>query len=635
MIRHISLENWKAFENLELDLPEGTSFIVARNGLGKTSLLQALHFALFGDRRLLSSRSTVERAVRGGADSSARVKINVDLGSDEWVIERFVPGGLITRQELPAPTVWMNGNPLSERAWTDALVQTAGVGMTELRLLASIGEGGTLAVQDPKSTDSYNLVHHLSDVMGVSRLRTASEVLRKTAREAFTQANNERLTLRDRPERSAVGERERLLAERDLLAGRITELQEQLEHVRSRQKVRSDWAMWRDRDRAARKSAVAAATKISTAVAEHREVLGELDKRRFEVDLAPDSSALVLIEQAATMQRQARSLLDGLRAQRDAHLRATGSMDARLTSIDAALELLSRAEAICPTCRQPLSDESAERARAEHLREREAARVASALARADTARVDVAMADIAEAINFPALRAVPPPDEPMPEGSPEQDEAENRELSSQIDDARGQLQLIDASLQAIEVGNQQRAADAALSRRLVSQYRRADLASLTADSFDRLADTMCRHRINPLAELLAKRWAELWPGRPSLSLNLDTGALLGTVAQTEISLSDLSGGERAVAIVLLRLLALQSASNSPVLLMDEPLEHLDPRNRRLLANLLVAATRSAHAPPRQILVTTYEESVTRRLGQPIAGEGSNVVYVAAQSADLV
>lgn len=631
MIRNVSLTNWKAFERLQLDLPEGTSFIVAPNGVGKTSLLQSLHFGLFGDRLLLSSGSSIERAVRGGVGQVARVELTVDLSGAEWVIARDVPGDLGPRDALPTPSVTMDGGPASESAWTDALVQAAGVGLTELRLLAAIGEGGTLAALDVNSADSYNLVQHLSDVLGVSRLREAAVALRKSARETSASADNERLTLRDRPERSSHGEQERLSSERQPLPGRMRQILELLDQIEQRQELRREWTTWRDREHAARESAVAAATRLSAALSEYAEVLDELVGRHLDAaDYSSEASASALVERVTTMQREGRALLDELRVQRDMQLRAVGGIEARLSSIDAALQLLSESTAVCPTCRQRLSEEAAERARAEHLQEREQLLASEAAAQAAAARADAAIAALTRATSVTLPSATTPPTQPMPDGAPGQDEAAGSDLTGQLEEVRSRLQQIDASLHVLQAEAQQRAADAALSHRLVSRYRRADLASVAADAFDRLAESMCRDRINPLAELLEKRWSELWPGRPSLTLDRDTGAVLGKVGEAQISHADLSGGERAVALVLLRLLALQSASNSPILLMDEPLEHLDPRNRRLLASLLVAATRNSDAPPRQILVTTYEESVTRRLNQQVAGHGPNVVYVAAR-----
>jgi ABC-type lipoprotein export system ATPase subunit len=52
-----------------------------------------------------------------------------------------------------------------------------------------------------------------------------------------------------------------------------------------------------------------------------------------------------------------------------------------------------------------------------------------------------------------------------------------------------------------------------------------------------------------------------------------------------------------------------------ILWLDEPLEHLDPRNRRI-ASLLVKA--SEESQTRQIVATTYEEAVARRLDEAAA-----------------
>jgi DNA repair exonuclease SbcCD ATPase subunit len=629
MIQHVALWNWKAFERLDLDLPEGTSFIVARNGVGKTSLLQALHFGLFGDRRLLSSGSGVERAVRGGSGSVARVQLTVTIDGESWVIARMVPGDLAARSPLPAASVSANGRPTTEAAWMDALARASGVGLTELRLLSAIGEGGTLSVPDGKSTDTYNLVSHLSEVLGVSRLRDASVRMRKAARDTSTAADNERLTLRVRPERSSLGEQERLISEREPLPNRVLQLEEQVTQLAQRQQLRSAWRSWRTQEDAVRGQVWAAGMRLRSTWLKHRSVLDELLGEHPEVAEPPaGASAAGTLEFVANAQRDARGLLDELRRQRDTRLRAIGGLEARLASIDAALQLLAGATAVCPTCRQPLSAEAAERARAEHLQERDALLSTQSASQEVTVRADAAISAIG-AVVHDALPTLPtPPTEQLLEDSEAEDPVALVSLTEELDQARTGLQEIDASLRALQLDAQQRAADAALSRRLVAQYRRADLAAATADAFTRLADSICRERINPLAQLLGKRWSEMWPGRPALTLDLGTGELIANVADAELSLADLSGGERAVAIVLLRLLALQSASSSPILLIDEPLEHLDPRNRRLLASLLVAATRTS-APPRQVLVTTYEESLTRRFDHQVSGEGSNVVYVAA------
>jgi len=57
--------------------------------------------------------------------------------------------------------------------------------------------------------------------------------------------------------------------------------------------------------------------------------------------------------------------------------------------------------------------------------------------------------------------------------------------------------------------------------------------------------------------------------------------------------SEWSGSERTIVQVIVRLLAAQMISKCDFLLFDEPLEHLDPRNRRALASLLVSVSKTS------------------------------------------
>jgi len=51
---------------------------------------------------------------------------------------------------------------------------------------------------------------------------------------------------------------------------------------------------------------------------------------------------------------------------------------------------------------------------------------------------------------------------------------------------------------------------------------------------------------------------------------------------------------------------------------DEPLEHLDPNVRRHVANLLSRATGSRDRTLHQVVVTTYEEELARKLKERFA-----------------
>jgi DNA repair exonuclease SbcCD ATPase subunit len=94
----------------------------------------------------------------------------------------------------------------------------------------------------------------------------------------------------------------------------------------------------------------------------------------------------------------------------------------------------------------------------------------------------------------------------------------------------------------------------------------------------------------------------------------------------EIPFDQFSSGEKVIALLATRLLVLGASTRASFIWLDEPLEHLDPKNRRLTASLM--ATAGKHV--RQILITTYEETLARRLA---ASAHAQLRYVRAASPD--
>lgn len=66
------------------------------------------------------------------------------------------------------------------------------------------------------------------------------------------------------------------------------------------------------------------------------------------------------------------------------------------------------------------------------------------------------------------------------------------------------------------------------------------------------------------------------------------------------------------ATIILRLLDAEMVTMADFCWYDEPLEHLDPDVRRQVANLLSRVTKG-QSQLRQVVVTTYEESLARHL----------------------
>jgi hypothetical protein len=127
--------------------------------------------------------------------------------------------------------------------------------------------------------------------------------------------------------------------------------------------------------------------------------------------------------------------------------------------------------------------------------------------------------------------------------------------------------------------------------------------------------------VRPIAEELGPRWSAILPGRGGVAVS-GAGTLTRPLAGEHLAFDSFSGGERTVALVLLRLLVVQMTTNASFCWFDEPLEHLDPDARRQVASLLAGAGNSP--PLRQVLLTTYEQPLAERLAADSPGRVSVV-----------
>jgi hypothetical protein len=151
---------------------------------------------------------------------------------------------------------------------------------------------------------------------------------------------------------------------------------------------------------------------------------------------------------------------------------------------------------------------------------------------------------------------------------------------------------------------------AAADQSALAAAAREDLfAEVTEKTLNAVADRYMAERIEPLAHEIGRRWKLVF-GSEGLRFGSD-GQLSFSHGDVDLMLGDLSGGERATALLVTRLLLAGSVARASTIWFDEPLEHLDPRRRAAVARTIVLAAQAGAVG--QILVTTYEEGLVRRL----------------------
>lgn len=567
MILRIRLQDWRSYGDVTIELDRPVVFFVAPNGVGKTSLVDAIRRCLLGFPKGRSGG----RAVRAGAD---RAVLSVDLvaGSAGTITVTRT----LTRTGRTTFTASAGGVSMSEEEFGQVLSREWA---SDLALLDRLVFGD--ADLSRRAGEALPVREHLADLLGVTPLLAAVDELRAAKTAVASTVANLRAEVADADAIASEAESAVTAAQHefDALVADRQGSQSRLLAAETAAAVAAGW----DRFRAA----------VVSHNAEVADVLADVG-RLLSVDPVDPTASL---EQA--------------RIDADAELARTRqtAQDADVAAAKAASasELLADSDGVCPTCLRPLSE--AERAAALHAHGDRAAGATTDSARAseDTARVEAHVLAINEfSRRLDRLQPPIPPNgvDPGPEAAVELSNARAADslLAEQIGEARARLDTAAAAI----VGARQKRQDAS---RLGSAARQELLLETTADAFEQIADRYLNERIEPLRRDIEHRWKLVF-GSDGLVLD-PTGGIRLHHGEVTLDPEDMSGGERVIAGVIVRILVAAAVTRIPTLWFDEPLEHLDPKRRASVARTLVQA--AAAGTIRQVVATTYEEGIARRL----------------------
>lgn len=596
MITHLTLENWKAYASLDLPLDQGATFVIAKNGVGKTSLVQGAMWALFGD----SFGADAAACVRSGADET-NATVEVSLGGQDVRISRSF--SLETGKTDVAITIG-GRTAAGPEAVERYLRQELGAEPSVLARMCFLREGEAVAGGDNSAFDLYS---HLTQVFGVDTLLRLSDEedtrRRRLARQARDTRRSQRLADSSRAEfterlRQLGADLAALRLEQDAARAALNTAQQAFTTV----SAWKDYDVARQRREAERKDMVARiAASLGTSEISEEALLSRLISERTE--------CLARLEELS---------------------REHGSVDAERSLLAGFSSSLRDDDATCPVCLRPISPNEREHAQRAHSDRMAELEQRGAEVSGESRMLRQRLGELEQWTNELSARGGGPvsPSIPRPDSWSEEAMASARELLKVATNSLEQITARVAQAEEIRRGLadqiEQDAEAIARSAMLFRQYREEALSQLVSETLRRTADELCSRQIDPLAAEIRNRWKLLWPNRAPLQLLAD-GRLVATRAEREVPYAEFSGGEKVVSTIILRLLALSMTTSTPFLWLDEPLEHLDPRNRRMVASLLVRASQGDQT--RQIVATTYEEAVARRLDE---NNAARLVYVEAE-----
>lgn len=587
MITSLELRNWRTYDHLELPVGPGATFIVAANGIGKSSIIEAARFATFG--QLDGVRDGVRKLDAAGP-TSATVTIALDE-QRTLRITRTVP---VKKKAEPTVSATLNDEPVQPADLDRILADTFGADIAFLDRMSMMSGSEVLG-----SDHGINLRAHLSAFLGLSGVEHAiaetDRLLKLAAADVELHRNAARVTVDE------------------LYALRAT-----ADQTRDKQASAEEGV-------AAAKEALSRARAARTAAERAAEAAARADARQAALaDLAdeattltgtpstPDTVDLVLAESEA-----------GLHEQLEQSRRRRAELDGRIAATTAALEELTGNTVACPVCRRPLDPDDLATARAGHETEI-AAWVTERAALDETTSANALQR--ASALRATVLRHGPPPEAPVDVPSVEETITAETAAAGALDTAAIAAAEARAAATAARTALDEGEAAASAMDAVIGAYERQATLEATNAALTQARETLLTEGIDPLEEALQERWTNLFEHRAGLTLD-GAGTVARKVGDGTLTFRQFSDGERMAAQLLLRVLVLQATTRLPFLWIDEPLEHLDPDARRALSLLLTTAPQQPGGPLRQVVMTTYEEPLVRRLQGALAG--TTVRYVRA------
>jgi DNA repair exonuclease SbcCD ATPase subunit len=586
MIRRLQLRNWRAYENLDLELGPGATFVVASNGIGKTSLIMGAGWGLFGDAAQVKAKNEI----RGDADSATvTIELRLPSGVDAAITRSIDRKGKVALEaKLPDRTITSQGE------LDELLVAEFGADPHVLTQLTVMIHGGAVETFQGE----FDLQDHLAAVFGVTPLFEAARNAKGVADRAASALRKAKTV-----QRTEKRGRDQLLAELESIVEKLGETNHAREAKVAAIEETSETVrlgeLW---------------TRYRAGMAERNEQLGAL--AREALTLLGGSPTAVDVIEALTAREQELATAVAAAEQEGAVARGKSEL------IRSAISDLEGADATCPTCLRPLSEHDAKQAEAEHTKHLEEldAQIAAAAERAGEGQS--ALASVRELLE--RARSLPIPLEPETQVAEADLDAARTRLESQ----KKELQEIDKALALVSTqGSQlQSALDTADEeeqriRELETLYRQEGIALATHEALLATGNAITERYIEPLAKEVEGRWKSMF-GSGGLNLSSE-GHITRKLGGRTLEFGSLSGGEKVWAQLLTRLLILGASTRAPFIWLDEPLEHLDPKLRKVVAGTLAKA--SSGAGLRQVIVTTYEAELARQLMEDVPS--ASLLYV--------
>lgn len=617
MIHHVEMTNWRAYDRREFAFEPGITFLMGANGSGKTSVLEAICYALTGDAGLFEGKQRA-RLLRD-PEQNASVSLGFEAGDQRYSILRAQSARAVAAAEIRAlagDRVLASGQTHT----TEQVSKLVGVSPDFLRRIVYMAEGDVYRFLSQPPGEALEL--QIREVLGLTQLDQFTAALERSQKQLkqrmdMLQGLSEdlaRLGIRarsDLEDRLNAGENTRALLLGSLEDNREQVLQIQAslernnrirENLHGVQQSRAgDPACWEGID----------AEPLQDYYASHEQELDRLSQKRQEVEL---------------------------------HIaRLEGEMQALRRILSVLEPYQNHADTLpCPVCQKPMTEPERHailhnlQANQETMaRETQDLRDIQRDMQADLESLRGRLALLKELRNALAHSTLPDLRPTSTLGDVFTAVSKEDEIRAYLGELEQQRQEIQRRLSELQT---QQAEYLAIQKRIVEAGFQApeeinetlvslEVRALSIRAASQAAEkTLVAQRDADMQAIYAQV-ARLWgafTGEDNWQVALDGKGLptLQNELGRSFELHQLSGGEKTALLIILHTLIAHRFSRSDFLLIDEPLEHLDPVNRRSLIRFLVESYQQGLF--KQAIIATFEETLVRKY---LSQDGVHVIPV--------
>jgi DNA repair protein SbcC/Rad50 len=167
-ISSIRLLNFRQHADTTIDFETGLTGIVGANGTGKSTILEAIAWALYGSSAARGNRDSI-RSLRAAPKAPVRVELEFELGAHRYRVVRGLTNAEVYLDRAAAPIA------NSTSGVTDVLRRRLGMTRDEFFNTYFTGqkELSVMAAMGPTERGQF-----LSKLLGYERLRVAQEIAR-------------------------------------------------------------------------------------------------------------------------------------------------------------------------------------------------------------------------------------------------------------------------------------------------------------------------------------------------------------------------------------------------------------------------------------------------------------------------